>query len=57
MAHFNLDEIPEVGTDRAKEIVALDDALNALSEMDPRKVAVIEMRFLEGSAWKRPARY
>src|SRR6185503_12081513 len=48
VAHLNLDEIPEVGTYRATELVALDDALNALAEVDPRKVTVIEMRFFGG---------
>src|SRR5262245_19603452 len=33
----NLDEIPEIGTHRASELIALDDALNALGEVDPRK--------------------
>jgi RNA polymerase sigma factor (TIGR02999 family) len=31
----NLDQIPEVG--RSAELVSLDDALNALAEIDPRK--------------------
>jgi RNA polymerase sigma-70 factor, ECF subfamily len=44
----NLDEIPEIGTHRASELIALDDALNALGEVDPRKVTVIEMRFFGG---------
>ena len=35
-AHVNLDEVPEVGTGRAGELV-LDDALNALAGMDSRK--------------------
>jgi RNA polymerase sigma factor (sigma-70 family) len=28
--------------------VALDDALNALAEIDPRKVRVVELRFFGG---------
>jgi RNA polymerase sigma factor (TIGR02999 family) len=42
----NLDEIPEVG--RSAELVSLDDALNALAEIDPRKARVIELRFFGG---------
>jgi RNA polymerase sigma-70 factor (ECF subfamily) len=42
----DLDQIPEVG--RSAELVALDDALNALAEIDTRKARVIEMRFFGG---------
>lgn len=44
----NLDDIPDVSSGRANELVALDDALNALAEIDPRKVKVIELRFFGG---------
>jgi RNA polymerase sigma factor (TIGR02999 family) len=37
-----------VTTDRAPDWVALDDALNALSVLDPRKAQVVEMRFFGG---------
>jgi len=47
-AAFNLDEIPEVSTGRDRELVAIDDALNTLAEMDPRKARVIELRFFGG---------
>ena len=43
---FNLDEIPDAG--RSAELVSLDDALNALAEIDPRKARVIELRFFGG---------
>ena len=45
---FNLDEIPDVSTGRDRELVAIDDALNTLAEMDPRKARVIELRFFGG---------
>jgi RNA polymerase sigma factor (TIGR02999 family) len=45
---FNLDEIPDVSRGRDRELVAIDDALNALAEMDPRKARVIELRFFGG---------
>jgi len=47
-AAFNLDEIPDVSTGRDRELVAIDDALNTLAEMDPRKARVIELRFFGG---------
>jgi RNA polymerase sigma factor (TIGR02999 family) len=46
-ARISLDEIPEAGT-RTTEVVALDDALNALAEVDSRKARVIELRFFGG---------
>jgi len=47
-AAFNLDAIPDVSTGRDRELVAIDDALNTLAEMDPRKARVIELRFFGG---------
>jgi RNA polymerase sigma factor (TIGR02999 family) len=34
--------------DRSGELVALDEALEALARLDPRKAKVIEMRFFGG---------
>jgi RNA polymerase sigma factor (TIGR02999 family) len=45
---FNLDEIAAVPLGRDRELVAIDDALNALAEMDPRKARVLELRFFGG---------
>ena len=45
---INLDEIPDVSSGRDRELVAIDDALNTLAEMDPRKARVIELRFFGG---------
>jgi len=47
-ALLQLDEIPEVGSWRASELVALDDALIGMTKMDPRKAKVIELRFFGG---------
>jgi len=44
----NFDEIPDFRGNRGAELIALDDALNALAEMDPRKARVIELRFFGG---------
>jgi RNA polymerase sigma-70 factor, ECF subfamily len=43
-----LDEVPDVSSGRAAELIALDDALNALAQIDPRKARVIELRFFAG---------
>jgi len=46
--HLSLEQAPEVSTDRTEELVALDEALDRLSELDPRKARVIELRFFGG---------
>jgi RNA polymerase sigma factor (TIGR02999 family) len=46
--HLSLDEAAEVGGERSADLVALDDAMNALARLDPRKVQVVEMRFFGG---------
>ena len=44
----NLDELPDLRGGRAKELIALDDALNALATNDARKARVVELRFFGG---------
>jgi len=46
--HVSLDEAAVVGDNRAADLVALDDAMNALARLDARKVLVVEMRFFGG---------
>ena len=46
--HVSLDEAMLVSGDPGADLVALDDALNALARVDPRKVQVVEMRFFGG---------
>src|SRR5689334_25350522 len=46
--HLSLDEIAVVDGERASDLVALDDAMNALARLDPRKVEVVELRFFGG---------
>ena len=46
--HVSLDEAVVLGGDQGPDMVALDDALNALARVDPRKVQVVEMRFFGG---------
>lgn len=44
----HLEEVPELGSERSRELIALDDALNALASIDDRKARVIELRFFGG---------
>ena len=44
----SLNEVLLVSEDPDSDLVALDDALNALAAMDPRKAQVVEMRFFGG---------
>jgi|SRR5262245_7709204 len=43
-----LDDGAEVSNERSVDLVALDDALNALAVIDSRKSQVVEMRFFGG---------
>jgi len=46
--HVSFEDTAEVSGDRAADLGALDDALDALARIDPRKVQVVEMRFFGG---------
>jgi RNA polymerase sigma-70 factor (ECF subfamily) len=46
--HLSLDDAAEVGGERSADLVGLDDAMNELARLDPRKVQVVEMRFFGG---------
>ncbi len=46
--HVSMEDAALVGGKRAVNLVALDDAMNALARLDPRKVQVVEMRFFGG---------
>jgi RNA polymerase sigma factor (TIGR02999 family) len=45
---LRLEALPAAGTDRATEICALDDALDALAKREPRRAKVIELRYFGG---------
>lgn len=45
--HVPLDEA-SIAAEADMDLVALDDAMNALARLDPRKVRVVEMRFFGG---------
>jgi len=44
----NLDLLPARSSDPGSELCALDDALNTLARMDPRRAQVVELRFFGG---------
>jgi RNA polymerase sigma factor (TIGR02999 family) len=47
--HVNFDDAPEIASDlKSREMVAIDEALDELAEIDPRKARVIELRFFGG---------
>lgn len=50
-----LDEAPSLSTSRAAEFVALDDALNELATLDPRRSRVVEMRYFGGMSIEEAA--
>jgi RNA polymerase sigma factor (TIGR02999 family) len=48
LPHVSLEEAVVGGGGDGPDMVALDDALNELAKLDPRKVQVVEMRFFGG---------
>jgi RNA polymerase sigma factor (TIGR02999 family) len=46
--HVSLDRAAVMGGGEDTDLIALDDAMNALARIDPRKVQVVEMRFFGG---------
>ena len=53
--HVALDHAAEVSAERADQLVALDDALLRLAEVDPRKSRVVELRFFGGMSVEETA--
>jgi RNA polymerase sigma-70 factor (ECF subfamily) len=53
--HVNLDEALIVSREAPASLVALDDALQALAALDPRKSEVVELRFFGGLSVKETA--
>jgi RNA polymerase sigma-70 factor, ECF subfamily len=45
---IDLDQIPDISSRRDPQWLAIDDALNTLAALDPRKAQVIELRFFGG---------
>jgi len=51
----SLDEALAVSQKKSTDLVALDDALNTLAVVDPRKSQVVELRFFGGLSAEEPA--
>jgi RNA polymerase sigma-70 factor (ECF subfamily) len=51
----DLTQTLDVAQAKARELMALDDALNALAEVDPRKSRIVELRFFGGLSVKETA--
>jgi len=45
---INLDDLPMPGTEIRAQVCAVDEALNMLAEIDPRRAQVVELRFFGG---------
>jgi RNA polymerase sigma-70 factor, ECF subfamily len=45
---IDLDQIPDMGSERTEEILAVHEALECLTELDARQAQVVEMRFFVG---------
>ena len=48
LSAVSLDRLPAAGVDASAQICALEDALTALAQIDPRRAQVIELRFFGG---------
>lgn len=46
--HVCVDDSLDASPQSTEDLIALDDALNALEKMDPRKARVVELRFFAG---------
>ena len=55
MVRITLEEPIVAGTDRAAEVLRLDDALEALAAIDSRKSRVVELRFFGGLSLEETA--
>lgn len=54
-AELSLDEVWMYSDEKAAELVALDDALNAMAAFDERKVRIIELRYFGGMSLEETA--
>ena len=53
--HVCLDESLDASAQSTRDLIALDDALKALEQMDPRKARVVELRFFAGLSLEQTA--
>ncbi len=48
VSHVPIDEAAVVSMERSEELIALDEALERLAALDPRKARVVELRYFGG---------
>ena len=53
--HMPIDEMVCFAPGRSREVLALDDALKALQQIDARKAKVIELRYFAGQSIEETA--
>jgi RNA polymerase sigma factor (TIGR02999 family) len=53
--HISLEEVHVMSLERAAELVALDEALQELARLDPRKSRVVELRYFGGLSLEETA--
>jgi RNA polymerase sigma factor (TIGR02999 family) len=53
--HVALEDTAAIGGDQDENLVALDDAIQALARIDSRKAQVVELRFFGGLTVEEPA--
>ena len=46
-----------VDTDKIESVIAIDELLERLAQIDPRQSRVVELRFFAGLAWRRRRKY
>ena len=46
--HISLEDVCVLTQQKSEELIALDEALNRLSELDPIKGSIVEMRYFGG---------
>ncbi len=57
MQHVSLDEALLVTTEPDADLVALDEALVELAQLDPRKARIVELRFFGGLSVEETAEF
>ncbi|MBA3713057.1 MAG: sigma-70 family RNA polymerase sigma factor [Pyrinomonadaceae bacterium] len=55
--HVSLDEALLVAAEPDADLVALDEALEALAQLDPRKARIVELRFFGGLSVEETAEF
>jgi RNA polymerase sigma factor (TIGR02999 family) len=46
--HVNLEGVAVIAPEKSEELIALDEALDRLAQLDPKKSRIVEMRFFGG---------